>query len=266
MKRLLFILLISIPMLPSFGQTLENDSLNFTFERKTLGGSTLRDNRYPSLRERHSFEEQSSLDKESPVISGGLKRPDSLTMNMTVYVPEFYQGPLYNYLSDSEYPYANDYAYYAGYRLSDRSWLTTSSTHDTYLFVGSLYNIGGRYNYMLTDNLTLSAGAYILKYGDIGTFTGGYKIRNDAGVNAALKYQITDRIAIHGFGQYSAFGKRNKLDSSYAPWYPTSNFGAAFEYRVSKGFGIMGGVERQLNPMTGKWKNVPFLAPVFYGK
>lgn len=265
MKKSILILLTSIITIPCYSQILENDSLNLDLKRSNLGGSISTD-RYPNLKERNIFDDQSSTKKETSIAPAEFNTGDSLRMNMRIYVPEFYQGPLYNDLSVSKYPYANDYAYYAGYNISDRSWLTTSSTHDTYPLIGSSLHIGGAYNYMLTDNLTLSTGAYISKYGDMGTFTGGYKIRNDAGVNASLKYQITDRIALHGFGQYSAFSKRNNLDSSYAPWYPTTNFGAAFEYKVTKGFGIMGGIERQLNPMTGKWTNVPFLAPVFYGK
>lgn len=260
MKRFLFILLISLLAIPCFSQTWENDSLNLGTHKRTLGGSSLRD-RYPSLRDRNHLDEQPSLGRGSTPISDAPKKADSLTMNMRIYVPEFYQGPMYNYLSESKFPYANDYAYYAGYLLSDRSWLTTSSTYDTYVLMGAASNVGGTYHYLLADNLTLSAGAYMSKY------VIGLETYNDMGVNAGLKYQITDRIAIHGFGQYSGFANKHKFDSSFSPWaYPQTNFGGAFEYKVTDRFGIMGGMERQLNPMTGKWRNVPFIMPVFYGK
>ncbi|HCO67396.1 MAG TPA: hypothetical protein DIT04_06530 [Dysgonomonas sp.] len=258
MKKILFTLLILAVSLPAFNQTLENDSLNLDL-RNGLAGSISLD-RYPNLRERNIFDEQPSSLREGPKVSSEYNADDSLKVNMHIYVPDFYQGPMYNYLSDSKYPFNNDYAYYAGYGITDRSWLTTTSRHDTYLQIGSSRYISATFNYMLTDNLLFSTEAYTTRY------TVGMKAYGDAGVNAALKYQLNDRIAIHGFGQYSGFSKRNKLDPSFTPMYPASNFGGAFEYKVNDKFGIMGGMERQLNPMTGKWKNIPFIMPIFYGK
>jgi len=259
MKKIVFILLALLPIILCFSQTLENDSLNLEIKRNNLGGSVSTD-RYPNLKERNIFDDQSSIKQDKSIVSSDFETTDTLRMNMHIYVPQFYQGPLHDYLSESRYPFANDYAYYAGYRISDRSWLTTSSTYGTYPLMGNAQYIGGTYNYMLADNLTLSTGAYISKY------VIGLKDYNDMGANANLKYQITDRIAVHGFGRYSVFARDHKLDSSFAPWYPSTGFGGAFEYKVNDRFGIMGGMERQLNPMTGKWNNIPFIAPIFYGK
>lgn len=268
MKKTVFILLTLLTTVPCFSQTLEKDSLNLDIKRNNLGGN-ISTNRFPNLKERNIFDDQSSLQQDKSIVSDEPSVTDTLPVNMRIYVPRFYQGPLNDYLSESEYPFANDYAYTAGYMLSDRNWLTTYSSSTTYLFVGSANKIGGTYNQLLSDNVTLSLGAYAAKYGSLNTFVegGSYQIKNDMGANVALKYQVTDRIAIHGFGQYSVFSRDRKFDTSIVPgMYEQTKYGGAFEYKVNKSFGIMGGMERQLNPMTGKWKNVPFLAPVFYGK
>jgi len=261
MKRLFFIVFASIIAISGYSQVLENDSLNLDLKNRQLGtGNPM--NLYPDLKDRNIFDEKKSIEETRSNVSTEFGKTDSFKVNMNIYVPEFYVGPSQdNYLSNSRYPLVNDYAYYAGYRLSDRSWLTTSSTYDTYMNMGEARYIGGTYNYLLLDNLTLSAGSYISKYRI------GLNQFNDAGVNASLKYQITDRIAIHGFGQYSGFARKHKFDSSFNPGLaPTTNYGGAFEYKVSKGFGIMGGMMRELNPMTGKWRNTPFIMPVIYAK
>jgi len=236
--------------------------LKFDLGKKTLG-NTGGMNQYPPLNERKIFDDDLSVKDNSSLERVDKKYPlDSNRVNMNIYVPEFYKGPpLDTYLSNSLNPYANDYRFYGSLGVTDRSWISTYSAKDTYLTIGSVTNISAAYNYMISDNFSLSAGTYGSKYNLNGL------IQNDMGFNAKLKYDINDRLSIHAFGQYSVFARKHGLDATDR-WgmINTTNYGGAFEYKITDRFGLMGGMSRELNPMTGKWKNVPFLIPVFYSK
>lgn len=43
---------------------------------------------------------------------------------------------------------------------------------------------------------------------------------------------------------------------------PNTNYGGAAEFKINNNVSVQGGVKRELNPMSGKWRNVPFLSPV----
>lgn len=244
----------------TFGQTLDNDSLSLNINKKRLESTRL--NQYPRLSDRNIFDDETPAKSVYQLnASERVNKLDSLKIKMNVYVPEFYQGPVYNYLSDSKFPFANDYRYSGYWSVSDRSGLTTRSTHETYPGLGSSTQIGAVYSYMLSDNIIISGGPYAAKY------MVNHTIYNDMGVNAALKFNISDRVGFRIFGQYSGFANKHGFNSENR-WgmFPQSSFGGAFEYKITDKFGVMGGMNRELNPMTGKWRNVPFLVPVFYGK
>lgn len=266
MKKILLFLFASAYTVFCMGQTLENDSVSTEIFNNKLN-KTSTSGLFPRVNERNIFENEISIEnKYNTEISGHDKSTVSPRINMNIHVPEFYQGPVSDYLSNSRNPFSDDYNYHAGYRLSDRSWLTTQSAHSTFLMIGSISNIDVRYNYKVADNFTVTAGTYISGYSIQERFRS--KSYNDAGINSTLKYSINDRISIHAFGQYSAFARKNKFDSSgsHQGLFPQTYYGGAFEYKVTDRFGIMGGMNRELNPMTGKWKNVPFVVPVFYSK
>ncbi|MDU1905453.1 MAG: hypothetical protein E6772_11770 [Dysgonomonas sp.] len=262
MRKIIFILIASIYTTICLGQTLENDSI-----QKEILNNKLKTNDnhqlYPRANERNIFDEKISVENK---YNTNVTRPNNELepprVDMNIHVPEFYQGPIHNYLSNSRDPYIDDYSYSTRYGLSDGSWLDTRSRHSTFPVLGSISDINARYNYNVTDNFTVSAGTYISKY------RLGYNSYNDAGINTSLRYNINDRISIHAFGQYSAFARKHKLDSNgpYEGMFPQTHFGGAFEYKITDRFGLMGGMKRELNPMTGKWNNTPFIVPVFYGK
>jgi hypothetical protein len=261
MRTILFLFVTALFVAPCQGQiTKDNDSVRFDYSNKRLGSDGLK--RYPSLSDRKLFEQEASAKRQTPL--NAINRHDSIIEDnrLNLYIPDFYIGPTSNYLaSPLVNPYVDDYSYSAIWGLSDRSWINTYSGHETYPLIGSLTEIDAMYNYMLTDNLTVSAGAYIARY------RYGIGINNDMGVNAALKYTIGGRFGIHAFGQFSGFAKKNGLNTlDRTGMFPATNYGAALEVKITDWIGVMGGVKRELNPMTGKWKNIPFIMPVFYSK
>ena len=43
-------------------------------------------------------------------------------------------------------------------------------------------------------------------------------------------------------------------------------YGGTIEVKITDRFGLEGGMERHLDPFSGKWKNTPVIRPVFYAK
>ena len=110
------------------------------------------------------------------------------------------------------------------------------------------------------DWLVVSAGPYGAKYNLFGA------TYNDVGVNGAVKFILHDRIRLNGYGQYSVNGDRNGVAGPLMNMYPQTYYGGTIEVKITKNFGIEGGVIRELNPFNGKWVNRPYFAPVFYTK
>lgn len=262
MKKLLLIIFTSVYSVFCFGQTLESDSIQLDIKKTKLNKDQRLD-QYPPINERNIFDSEIPVEnKYNTKITDYDHTVVSPQININIPVPEFYERPVSDYLSNSRSPFADDYGYNATYRLSDRSWLSTRSSHNTLLTMGFITNIEARYDYKVTDKLTVSGGAYTAGYQI------GYKHFSDMGINSSIGYNINDKITIHAYGQYSGFAKKNRFDSSgpNQGLFPQSYYGAAFEYKITEKFGVIGGMNRELNPMTGKWKNTPYVAPVFYSK
>jgi hypothetical protein len=167
-----------------------------------------------------------------------------------------YMGPPLENNTFTRLQFLNDYSFRSGMMLSDKMWLTSLSSQAGYPTLGAVRSVSLNFNYQPTDWLTIGAGPYGSKYHSYGFNN------DDVGVNGLLKFRITDRISINGYGQYSVFADHNKV---YGPtMYPGTYYGGTVELRITDKFGIEGGVIRELNPFTGKWENRPYLTPVFY--
>lgn len=183
----------------------------------------------------------------------------SNVLDMNIPPLKIYEYPLHDYLANPVgNPFADDYIYNGYSRITDRDWITTRSEHTTFPALGSLSLINVNYNYQFSDRLSGSAGTYGTRY---------YYNMNpnyDFGVNAALSLELTDRISVVGFGQYSARGNINKVGGDNAWLFPQTHYGGAAIFKISDTFGIESGVMRELNTMTGKWRTIPIFAPVFF--
>lgn len=179
------------------------------------------------------------------------------TSDMNISVPQYYEGPLYNYTAGPNInPYVNDYSFYGRHLVMDRGWINTASSHTTFPAFGSLTLIKANYEYLLSDHIIASVGTYGARYFyNLSTFY-------DFGINASLEYKITDRFSLIGFGQYSARSNINNIGGDNAWMLPQTNYGVAAQYMFTNHLGLEGGVKRELNPMNGKWRNIPFINPV----
>jgi len=186
---------------------------------------------------------------------------DSIIKRLNLYTPDFYVGPMNNleHIRTSNI-FENEYTYHRYIGINNNSGISTTSSLRVYPGMGAVNNVSATYNYQPIHWLSMSLGAYISKQSY-------YKnLYNDAGVNANFKFHLNDRFRINMFGQYSIFGNDNDIGSNARSMYPQSLYGTSIEYKINEKFGVQGGFVRELDPMTGKWENRPFIAPVFYGK
>lgn len=114
-------------------------------------------------------------------------------------------------------------------------------------------------NYRMTNWLLLSGGTYINRNNLFGQNI------TDYGLNSRMNIRVTDRLSLKMHGTYSLKGQQSLVTQTGNPmFYPENNYGGAIEYRISDKFGIGAGVDRELNPFTGKWVTKPYVYPIFY--
>lgn len=206
-------------------------------------------------------ETQNSSESNTQVTINGMSS-DSAVKRLNLYVPEFYVGPMSNTKRiPTTFILENEYSYNNYHPLGERAGLSTISSLNIYPGLGAVNTIGGSVGYRLSDWWDVSAGSYISKYSIYGNSF------NDIGLNGSMKFHLNDRFSINTFGQYSIYGdKKQMVGGNFPGMFPQSYYGGTLEYKINEKFGIQGGMVRELDPMTGKWKNIPVIAPVFYGK
>lgn len=111
-------------------------------------------------------------------------------------------------------------------------------------------------DYKMTNWLSVYGGTYMSRM-DLYS----QKI-NDYGLNSRVNLQVNDRLIFKLHGAYSLKGRQNLMNQN--PLYPENSYGGAVEYRISDKFGLGAGVDRYLNPFTGKWVTQPYVYPIFY--
>ena len=258
----------------------------------------------------------------------------------------YYLGPPLE-LKNTKFPFANDYSSGGIMPLTNRSWISGGSSHETFL-MGAIGQSTAMYNSQLTNNFAFAVGTTIKKYEFAGrpfsdaslkaslsyqlnerinmNLYGKYSMqRNDGGYGSFLdgfypespgelshifqpvsiaqfniNYQITDWLSLSPGAYYSSYalpnqkyndyGLSGKLgvqvservkfnlmgtkslqgNYNYAPngtLYSPAAYGGSVEYKFNKTFSLEGGVIRELDMFTGKWKTRPFINPIIsFGK
>jgi hypothetical protein len=189
-------------------------------------------------------------------------------VEVTIYSginPEFninqsYYSPLLNFYqqNNSVYRFLPDQNLTNQFIISDFNSITTSHIQSNFIGLGGLNLVQANYNFKPVDNVDFSAGIYAAKFNIYNDFL------NDGGFNGNLKFQLSDRININLFGQYSITGNHIAISPFIAPIYPHSDFGGSMEIKVNNDWGIMMGAENEYDVFLRKWVTRPFIMPVFY--
>lgn len=113
----------------------------------------------------------------------------------------------------------------------------------------TLYQNLGRWSF--------SASALADKYRYVGM---GY-LETRYGVGGTVGYQLSNAVSLHAFGYY--YGSPMTAGPAVAPYLSTSTYGGYADIKFSKYWGTDLGVQRYLNPMTGKWVTDPIVRPYY---
>lgn len=189
-----------------------------------------------------------------------LQKEDIKSVDLNLPPLYIYTGPPVESNTFTKYPFANDYRYYSGMAISEKAWISTSSSQATYPTAGAARTVNMQFNYQPADWLIISGGPYASKYALYGNQY------NDAGVGGSAKFILNDRVRINAYGQYSPHSKHRDIGPYMSGMYPQTYYGGTLELKITEKFGIEGGVIREINPLNGKWENRPYFAPVFYSK
>lgn len=142
--------------------------------------------------------------------------------------------------------------------LNENMSILTARTTDHYYGLGGVATASASYNYRITDYLTFTGGAAFSKVNIYNNFS------NELTLNSNLRLKVADWLYVNAFGSYTPTMKPDITRSLNNSMYPNSNYGGAFEFKLTDKIGVMTGIEREFDPFRGKWINRPFIMPVFY--
>ena len=79
------------------------------------------------------------------------------------------------------------------------------------------------------------------------------------GIGGTLSYQLNNDISLHAYGYY--YNNNPIVGPAYSPYVNTSSYGGYANIRFSDCFSTDVGVNRYVNPMTGRWTTSPIVTP-----
>ena len=79
------------------------------------------------------------------------------------------------------------------------------------------------------------------------------------GIGGTLSYQLNNDISFHAYGYY--YNSNPIVGPAYCPYVNTSSYGGYANIRFSDRFSTDVGVNRYVNPMTGRWTTSPIVTP-----
>lgn len=81
------------------------------------------------------------------------------------------------------------------------------------------------------------------------------------GIGGTLGYQLSNDISLHAYGYY--YNTNPLVGPAFNPYVTTSSFGGYANIRFNDRFSTNVGVNRYINPMTGRWTTSPIITPSF---
>lgn len=154
-------------------------------------------------------------------------------------------------------PFGHDYVDGRAYRINSTGILSGYHSFQGLPSIGEARNAGVMYTQQLNDFITLTGGVYAAKYNVYGVRF------NDIGGSGKLSFRLNDRVKINMFGTYSIYNGYGMTPASQL-FMNQNSYGGTIEFKITEGFGIQAGAEREFNPMTRKWETHPIITPVFY--
>lgn len=176
--------------------------------------------------------------------------------------PYFYEEPpLENESLNPSSPFAYDFSH-GGYQiLNEDFYLTGAAYRRSYPTLGGIHSTALMLNYRATEWLDIAGGMYGTKF-----VIDGHQMK-DFGFDASIRFKLHERLYIRAHGRYSVTTDENRdkmWRRNTMNMYPQTYYGAGAQFKINDNVGIEGGLIREYNPATRKWKNVPYIMPVMF--
>lgn len=120
---------------------------------------------------------------------------------------------------------------------------------------------GMQFDYQITDWLEFNPGLYTERYEFFGNHF------NDYGLNGHIGIRAHERVKFHMRGRYSLrHGNGSSVVNRSVMMNPQNMYGGGIEFKINQTISVEAGVNRELNPWTGKWETKPYVMPIFHIK
>lgn len=187
------------------------------------------------------------------------ERPMDMQIQSAAYRPYFdVFTPMLRRVS----PMALDFNETAVVPIGDKVFLMTNGRQYTWPGAGGLIEFEPSLVWQ-TGRWTLGAGGFV------GKFYTPFNVSPDlmGGVNAQVKYDVTDRFALRAWGQYAVYGDEDKNPHMLLnPFYNHTSVGGAVEFKFNENFGIGAGVNYEYNPIRRKMEPQFLFYPLFHNR
>lgn len=188
------------------------------------------------------------------------ERPMDMQVSSTAYMPYF---NVFTPMLERVSPMALDFDETSVVRLGDRVVFLVNGRQYTWPGTGGLTRIQPELMWQ-NDRWMLSVGAFAGKF--YTPFNPSPQLMG--GVNAQVRYAITDWMAARAWGQYAAYGKKEERNPHMLmnPFYNHTSVGGAMEFRITDNFGLGFGVNYEYNPFRRKMEPQYMIYPLFQSK
>lgn len=184
-----------------------------------------------------------------------------LPMNMQVlssaYKPFFnIYAPLYIRTNPMAFDYFEGY----GYHLNPNVSFQVSGFQGTWPGNGSLNTVSGGVAWQ-NEKIGFWGGGFAGRYATPYEISPGVM----AGVQGGVNFQATEWLKLKTWGQYTFYDEKGK-DNMFLylnHQMPQIAVGGAMEFKVNENFGFGIGIQRNYNPMRGKWENNQMFYPTY---
>lgn len=188
------------------------------------------------------------------------ERPMDMQVSSAAYMPYF---NVFTPMLERVSPMALDFDETSVVPVSHQAFFLVNGQQYTWPGLGGLTRIEPQLMWQ-NERWMLSVGAFAGKF--FTPFNPSPQLMG--GVNAQVRYAITDWMAVRAWGQYAVYGKKEERNPHMLlnPFYNHTGVGGAMEFRITENFGMGFGVNYEYNPIRRKMEPQYMVFPLFQSK
>lgn len=158
--------------------------------------------------------------------------------------------PHYDFSMD---PYSRNWMRSGVMAMPGGGYLVGSGSYSAMPALGNVGQATLQWVQPLGERLTVAVGAGGTKYHF------DRRAWNDYSVFAKARFALSDRFALKAWGSYYIHPLYHSMAAM--PYVGSSNYGASLDTKFTDLLGLELGAQRYMDPLTGRWRTVPVIAP-----